>query len=254
MVALMGVMTVNAQSMKVIKTDGTTYEFFVEEVKEVIFDQGVDKDKENGFEFVDLGLPSGTMWAKYNVGASAPEESGNYYSWGEVDTKAEYSALNYKYGSGQIGDAANEESFDNLVSLTKYNTDRKFGEVDGLVELELEDDAAHVNMGGAWRMPTAGEMEELCSYCRIQKTKINDVTGYKFIGPNDNSIFLPCAGLRFNGIVMFNDPVIKYGMYWTSSLVYAEPNMAHYMFTEGQNKMGNSFRFYGKPVRAVFKK
>lgn len=254
-VALMlGAATVNAQSMKVTKTDGTIYDFPVEEISKVEFIQGDGSNKENGYEFVDLGLPSGTKWAKCNVGASAPEQAGDYFAWGEVTPKESYSVMNYKYGSGQAAEAGNEDSYDGLKSLTKYNVNPALGEVDNLYELEPEDDAAQVNMGGAWHMPSEVDLQELIDNCYFQKAKINGVSGVKVTGPNGNYIFLPNVGLRYNEIVMFNDVAMKWGFYWTSSLAGSDNTMACYLYSEGTNVVSNSFRFYGQSVRAVFKK
>lgn len=245
-------LSIQAQSMKVTKTDGTIYEFLTEDVKSIVFLEGDGGIAENGFEFVDLGLPSGTMWAKCNVGANAPEEAGDYFAWGEVLTKDNYTSQTYVYGSA---DSADENGYDRLTAISKYNTFSAYGEVDGKTQLEPEDDAATANMGGAWRMPTYDDLNELLTSCYCQVTKINDVRGLKFIGPNGNSIFLPSVGLRYGDIVMFNDVAMKFGFYWTSTLAEDDPQMAHYMYSEGgQNKHGESFRFYGQSVRAVFKK
>ena len=102
---------------------------------------------ENGHEYVDLGLPSGTKWATCNVGASKPQDYGNYYAWGETSTKETYKWSTYKYGTyDDDGDYS---------KLTKYNTS------DSKTTLDLSDDAAHVNWGGKWRMPTFEQLSEL---------------------------------------------------------------------------------------------
>lgn len=101
----------------------------------------------NGYECVNMGFPSGTLWATCNIGASSPEENGDSFAWGEIRPKTIFNWNNYKYGT-----AASDSS------MTKYNSRDK------LTTLELEDDAAHVNMGGLWRMPTVDEAEELIRY------------------------------------------------------------------------------------------
>lgn len=101
----------------------------------------------NGYEFVNMGFPSGTLWATCDIGASSPEQRGYEFAWGEISPKAEYSWNNYTYGT-----VASDSS------MTKYNSRDK------LITLELEDDAAHIYMGGSWRMPTADEAEEFLQY------------------------------------------------------------------------------------------
>ena len=130
---------------------------------------------------VDLGLPSGLKWASCNVGAEKPEDYGNYYAWGEVVPKEDYSWATYKYANGT--------SLEDL-KLTKYWTD-------GKNTLDPEDDAAYVNWGGDWRMPTAAEMDELLENCTWTWTTQNGVNGYQVASKtNGNSIFLPAAGCR----------------------------------------------------------
>ena len=112
----------------------------------------------NGHEYVDLGLPSGNLWATCNVGAESPEDYGDYFAWGETEPKECYSQDNYKWYVG--------------TSYTKYNnTDKK-------TTLELSDDAANVNWGGDWRMPTRAEHEELTNHCSWTWTTINNINGY----------------------------------------------------------------------------
>ena len=104
---------------------------------------------ENGHEYVDLGLPSRIKWATCNVGATTPEEYGDYFAWGETEPKDNYDWSTYKW--------CNESN----ATMTKYCTDSSYGTVDNKTVLELEDDAAYVNWGGNWRMPTKAELDEL---------------------------------------------------------------------------------------------
>ena len=129
---------------------------------------------ENGYEWVDLGLPSGLKWATCNVGATKPEEYGNYYAWGETTPQTDCYWSTYKWCNGSYN------------TMTKYCTDSDYGTVDNKTVLDPEDDAAAVNMGGKWRMPTDEEFLELRNLCRWERTK----KGYKVIGPNGSSIFL----------------------------------------------------------------
>lgn len=136
-------------------------------------------------EYVDLGLPSGTKWATYNVGATKPEEYGNYFAWGETQPKSEYNWGNYKYCTADYN--AENNTYSNIV-MTKYNA------TDDKTILDATDDAATANWGSNWRMPTKEEMNELYNNCTHEWTTQNGVTGRKFTGPNSNSIFLPAAG------------------------------------------------------------
>lgn len=120
-----------------------------------------------GHGFVDLQLPSGTKWATCNIGASRPEEYGNYYAWGEARTKSDYSTHN----------------------STTYNSDPH------VVGFEYHD-AAKTNWGGSWRMPTPEQFEELKSCCEWTWTSLNGVNGYKVSNRrNGQSIFLPAGGI-----------------------------------------------------------
>ena len=134
---------------------------------------------------VDLGLPSGTLWASCNVGASKPEEYGGYFAWGETTPQEDYSWSTYKWCNGSSN------------SLTKYNTQSRYGTVDNKTELDLEDDAAHANWGGDWRMPSLDQIKELEDNCTWEWTTVNGVKGRKATSKiNGNSIFLPTAGWR----------------------------------------------------------
>ena len=154
-------------------------------------------------DYVDLGLPSGTLWATCNVGAHAPEEFGDYFAWGETAPKDNYDWSTYKWCNGTE------------YSLTKYCTDSYYGTVDNKMELDLEDDAAYANLGPSWRMPSWQQMQELCNQCTWQWTQLNGVNGRLVTGPNGNSIFLPAAG-GHTGDHQFNAE--KFAYYWSRSL------------------------------------
>ena len=233
-----------------------------------------DKGSENGHEWVDLGLPSGTKWATCNIGATKPEEFGNYYAWGEVTPKDVYNWSTYKYGS-------------NYDQLTRYNTDSRYGRngfADGKTTLELEDDAAHFNWGGKWRMPTQAQQDELRALCYWVWTESYDGSGvkgyivykakdeadkgvkvFKDISPlssyslSDAHIFLPAAGYRGLGDL---DYAGSLGYYWSSSLCADSPGRAwgvyfysDYVYSYDRNYRyggdGRYFRFCGQSVRAV---
>ena len=134
-------------------------------------------------EYVDLGLPSGNLWAKCNLGASAPEAYGDYYAWGETKPKQMYTYPNhkwYKEGAPSLG-------------FTKYNNE------DGKLTLEDEDDAVIQKLGNGWRTPTLADFRELTNqkYTTIEKTTLNGVAGYQITSKrNKKSIFIPFAGFK----------------------------------------------------------
>ena len=192
-------------------------------------------------DYVDLGLPNGTLWAKHNVGANKPEANGDYFAWGETEPKENYTANSYKWAYVENG----------KIYYTKYNTDSANGEVDNKTELDPEDDAATVNMGSEWRMPTIDEITELIENCTWQWTKLNGVNGYQVTGPNGNSIFLPASGES----AMYS--IGLKGYYWTRSMAFTAPsfyfptNGANLYFASDLEKVNGSSRFMGCTVRAV---
>ena len=194
---------------------------------------------ENGYDYVDLGLPSGLKWATCNVGATAPEGYGDYFAWGETNPKDKYNWSTYKYCNGSE------------TSLTKYNTNSNFGTVDNKTTLELSDDAARVNWGGSWRMPTRAEQDELRNNCTWTWTTQSGVNGYKVTSKtNGNSIFLPATGYRVYTSVY---DVGSVGHVWSSSLVESYPSLAYELHFHSGNVDRNSYhRYLGHTVRAVF--
>ena len=175
----------------------------------------------NGYEYVDLGLPSGLKWATCNVGADNPEDYGNYYAWGETATKSEYNPSN---------------------SLT-YG--RQMNDISGNVKY----DVAVANWGGSWRMPTRDEQEELLNNCTWEWTTQNGVNGYKVTGTNGNSIFLPAAGGR-DGSSLLNAG--EYGYYWSSTPGGILDGYTYYLgFYNGHEVVDSYYRDIGFPVRPV---
>lgn len=204
---------------------------------------------------VDLGLPSGTLWADRNVGADKAEAYGDYFAWGETTTKTEYAWYTYNWGTS-------------FGQLTKYCNKSEYGK-DGytdaanpeigkeLTELLKEDDAAYVNWGGKWRMPTSADITELINY--TNKEWVSDyngtgVNGRKFTNKNDASkfIFMPAAGYRsYTG----TESVGSYGYYWSSSLTSVPFHPYFLQFGSGSFvKLEEDYdRFYGLAVRPVRK-
>ncbi len=192
---------------------------------------------------IDLGLPSGMKWACCNVGASSPEDYGDYFAWGETMPQSgnAYSWESYKWCNGS------------WKTLTKYCTRSDYGNdgfVDNKTMLDAEDDAAHVNWGGDWRMPTIAEFDELRANTTSEWTTQNGVNGRKFTSKtNGKSIFLPAAGYRWNGELYYAGSL---GGYWSSTLYEGGPFRARYLgfdswdvYTYGSNRYG------GQSVRPV---
>ena len=208
---------------------------------------------ESGHKWVDLGLPSGTKWATCNVGATKPEGYGNYYAWGETEPKDYYDWNTYKWATATYDE---ENEWWDLKTLTKYNTSSDYGTVDNKTVLELADDAARVNWGGQWRMPTDDEWTELRAKCEWTWTDNYNGTGVAgrivTSKTNSNSIFLPAAGYRRNDDLYDLYDAGYYGYYWSSSLGTAYPNYALYVDFGSDLASGYYFfRYYGRSVRAV---
>ena len=199
----------------------------------------------NGHEWVDLGLPSGKLWATCNVGASSPTDYGDYFAWGETTPQADnaYSWTSYKYANGTSWQDPR---------LTKYCNSSTYGDngfTDTLTVLLSEDDAATANWGSGWRMPTYTELKELKDNCTVTWTTQNGVNGRLFTASNGNSLFLPAAGNRNE------DELVEagsYGFYWSSSLDTGSPIGAWYLyFDSGDYGMGSCSRLFGFSVRPV---
>ena len=167
-------------------------------------------------EWIDLGLPSGLLWATCNVGANAPEENGGYYAWGETTTKAIYSWDTYLYSNGDYD------------KLTKYCSNAYYGYegyTDTLTTLAACDDVAAAIWGDGARIPTKEEWQELLDYCSARWTHLHGEIGWLFYGSNGNTIFLPAVGFRFDDWDGNNG---ANGFYWSSSLNKQLPSSAYY--------------------------
>ncbi|MBR3021008.1 MAG: hypothetical protein IKH59_01425 [Bacteroidaceae bacterium] len=177
------------------------------------------------YRYVDLGLPSGTLWATMNLGASSPEEFGDDYAWGETTTKGDFSWKNYKWcnGSSEL--------------LTKYNTKGRMGIiVDDKKQLEIDDDAANATLGEHWRIPTLNHLLELAYYCKKKSVTYKGIRGFCFTSTiNGNSLFLPAG---------YKDYERSMGVYWSSSLNENRPEraMAIKFFYSEDEKQGNVYQ------------
>ena len=189
-------------------------------------------------DWVDLGLPSGLLWATCNVGANSPEDYGDYYAWGETTTKSDYRWSTYQYCNGGVN------------TLTKYCNNSNCGYngyTDNLTILQPGDDAATANYGG--RMPTTEEWQELRYNCSSVWTTRNGVNGRLFTGPNGNTLFLPFAGDRWDDEL--SDVGIR-GRYWSSSLYTNLPSNAWSFYVDSAGAYVDNYgRLDGISVRAV---
>lgn len=204
----------------------------------------LDDDDDPVHAYVDLGLPSGLLWATCNVGAENPEDYGDYFAWGETEGynsgKTTFDWSTYKWCDGSRN------------TMTKYCIDSSYGTVDNKTVLASEDDAAHVQWGGNWRMPTKAEQDELRTECTWTWTTLNGVNGYRVTSKqsgNDNSIFLPAAGYRENSGLFY---VGSLSYYWSSSLNTGYSYDAYNVdFNSGYVDWYRSNRWFGLSVRPV---
>lgn len=201
---------------------------------------------------IDLGLS--VKWADMNIGALEPEDSGDFFAWGETTPKEYYDWASYKYCKGSSN------------SLLKYCTDSSFGYnsfTDNRIKLAPEDDAATTNWGLEWRMPTNEELMELCNKCtwKYEDTysfeKNKEIEGYTVTGPNNNSIFIPITGIP-DGAIVRKDGVNKCTELWSSSLISDSPQYAMVLeILDGSYswriRQGKSSRKAGRPIRPVCK-
>ncbi len=181
---------------------------------------------------VDLGLPSGILWATCNIGASSSSEIGDYFAWGEKESKDAYGWETYELCRGS------------------YNSIFKYTEDDGKSVLEPQDDVAKSELGGEWRIPTKEDMEELVEECEWKWSSQNGQLGWKVIGPNNNYIFLPASGAassyRISG-------VNELGRYWTSTRDKSNYSAYNLRFKDGTDTIVvvDDTRFYGRTIRPV---
>ena len=190
-------------------------------------------------DYVDLGLPSMTLWATCNVGATTPEGYGSYFAWGETATKKTYSWSNYKYcssASSATMEMVGEEW--NCWGHAGY-------------------DAALASWGGDWYMPRVSQMLELVECCRFEATTSNGVKGMKVTGPNGNSIFLPCAGYKYDSKTASKGTECYY---WTGSRQYdyvykdsKDPSKAFALYAKDKSVSGEKSCQLrtGMPIRPV---
>ena len=200
----------------------------------------------NGYDYVDLGLPSGTLWATMNVGASKPEDYGLYFQWGDTSG---YTAEQVGTGEGQKKFADNYRDYKwGQPTLDNYFRKYKFN---GLTTLELEDDAAHVNMGGDWHMPTSGQCQELIDNTTTALTTSDGVSGIAFTSKKDTSkfIFIPMAGQASEGSVI---KISKLGIIFSSMLSSRNDNRGLVLYCNRSESLASDVgRCLGCSIRGV---
>ena len=207
----------------------------------------------NGHAYVDLGLPSGTLWAAMNVGANNEADAGLYFAWGETGGYRKNDVFNKKktftwkdYFFGSVDEFESEK-----ISLIKYNSkDKK-------IVLGIEDDAAQYNMGGDWRMPTEVDFKELLDntfQTLIKNYKGTGISGHLLVSKiNGRTLFFPNSYSFYNGITAGG--MFDYGGYWSSSLTVFDTNCGMYLYLDsGSVVMSVSSRNCGRSVRGVIRK
>ena len=219
-----------AQGVKIVKKGGVAVDYDYSKIERI----EIKYDEAKADTAVDLGLPSGLKWAKFNVGANAPEEHGGYFAWGETDEKNVYSWGWYLCNQNQCGTSA-----DPFIKSTSV----------GWYTLGKSNDVAHAKWGGDWRMPTRDDLLELKENCTRERTTINGVTGYKYTSWNGNSIFLP-DGQYKNGANLTSDWTSC--IYWTSSNSHYDSSTCQSADAFAPNGNINTIsRAYGLAVRPV---
>ena len=230
MVATPGLCEVSAEDFKLFLGDPVAIDSCTSaEVHGRAYVCGASSSKEPAPRVVDLGLS--VKWAASNLGTDKPEEYGKYYAWGETTEKSVYDWSNYKYGTEQL--------------LSKYNA------TDGKMSLDIEDDAAYVNLGEGWRMPTYEEEIELMEKCDWKFMTLNNVNGYEITGPNGNSIFMPCTGYK----KVIEDRLMGDTAYYWSSNLSTNPDktlVSNIMFLNAGSYKHESYRPWGITIRPVY--
>ena len=202
--------------------------------------------KENGFEYVDLGLPSKTMWATCNVGATKPEDEGLLFQFGRVD--------GYKYGDKNNKFIENDQNKQDTGSHYRpLTTSGKIYKKHDI--LDLEDDAAHVHMGGAWKMPTKDQLEELYYNMSNEVVTINGLQGMLFTSNiNNKQLFAPFVGYWYDGNYYC---ARSCAVMWSSQVLDSYVNGAYRLYcdSDGESDVNNyNLRSIANSVRGVFNK
>lgn len=199
------------------------------------------KINNNGFDYADLGLPSGTLWATCNVGASKPSDFGLYFQWGDTEG----------YANEQVGKDKQFTWDDYKWSINE--SDSNFSDyATPMAMLNLEDDAAHVHMGEDWHIPSPTQYQELIDNTIKEWATFDDVNGILFTSNKDDSkfIFIPAAGNAFGSSINFSG---NYGNVWSSMLSTNGIYLGYNLCFDSKGAILGSYgsRFYGFSVRGV---
>ena len=224
-------MQLSAQGVKIVKKGGLAVDYNYSKIERI----EVKYDEARADTAVDLGLPSGLKWAKFNIGANAPEEHGGYFAWGETTEKNVYSWGWYLCQQSECGTSA-DPFIKNYQSAGTYILGPAY-------------DAAHIQWGGRWRMPTEDDFKELKENCSCEKTTVNGVSGYRYTGWNGNSIFLPDGQIK-NGPNLTSD-LFKCA-YWTSYCMCISHSYSQQASAFAPNgNLSKIDRAYGSAIRPV---
>ena len=234
LLAVAGMQSAFAQVVTLHFADRPAIEYSLDKVDSILFtDMPTIVDSH---EYVDLGLPSGTLWATTNVGADNPEDYGTYFAWGETETKEEYSWSTYSFYARN----------DMYEYMTAYNTD------DGKTELEANHDAATVNWNSFWQTPLDKQFAELIDTCYTTSewTTLNNVNGWLITSKqNGKSIFLPAAGSIISSSFRNRG---TYGNYWSRSLNTTRNSYANYLnFASNNLSVTYTIRYHGLTIRPI---
>lgn len=193
-----------------------------------LIDWLLNPDMTNGHDYVDLGLPSGTLWATTNVGSTSTTDYGQLFAWGETSEKSIYNWQTYQWAEDD-------------TTLTRYSGHRD--------TLWLCDDVACRQWGGLWQLPTLAQFQELTRYCRWSWALVNGVYGYR-VTNNGTGIFLPAAGYQTEAIIYDRNST---GYYWTCENHAVDSLLAYGFYLSKDNYLwGYRSRSGGRSVRAVF--
>ena len=224
-------MQLSAQGVKIVKKGGLAVDYNYSKIERI----EVKYDEARADTAVDLGLPSGLKWAKFNIGANAPEEHGGYFAWGETTEKNVYSWGWYLCQQSECGTSA-DPFIKNYHSAGTYILGPAY-------------DAAHIQWGGRWRMPTEDDFKELKENCSCEKTTVNGVSGYRYTGWNGNSIFLPDGQIK-NGPNLTSNTFMC--AYWTSYCMCISHSSSQQASAFAPNgNLSKIDRAYGLAIRPV---
>lgn len=226
-VAVFAAITMCAQTVNVHFKNGQTIRFNSSNVDHVDFSEKAPDPTVSAGAVVDLGLS--VYWCSCNVGAESPEEYGDYFAWGETKPKSSYTESNYSYYDSEKSEYVDIGS---NIAGTEF-------------------DAATVNLGSDWRMPTPSEYAELIEKCTLEWTQISGINGFKVTGPNGNSIFMPAAGVKmYSSLSEGNN-----WLYYATDAVGPDNGRCILYIKQNDNTKFYSFngssKYYGFTIRPV---